>query len=69
MSVPRIYSGRLMSEHYYFTIPELEQMDGMPSEVKKMNKTMSLEAEASTDMTTFDDHAEEKRRWQEYWSW
>ncbi|XP_055704970.1 protein enabled isoform X5 [Phlebotomus papatasi] len=68
MSVPRTYSGRLMSEHYYFTIPELEQMDGMASEVKKMNKTMSLEAEASTDMTTFDDHAEEKRRWQEYWS-
>ncbi|XP_059608057.1 protein enabled-like [Phlebotomus argentipes] len=68
MSVRRTcFSGRLMSEHYYFTIPELEQMEGMVSDVK-MNRTVSHEAEASTDMTTFDDHAEEKRRWQEYWS-
>uniref|UniRef100_A0A1B0CL66 Putative signal transduction protein enabled n=1 Tax=Lutzomyia longipalpis TaxID=7200 RepID=A0A1B0CL66_LUTLO len=42
-------------------------MDDLASEVKMMNKAMSHEAEA-TDMTTFDDHAEEKRRWQEYWS-
>ncbi|XP_055693613.1 protein enabled isoform X3 [Lutzomyia longipalpis] len=46
---------------------KLEQMDDLASEVKMMNKAMSHEAEA-TDMTTFDDHAEEKRRWQEYWS-
>ncbi|GAB0086888.1 Protein enabled [Sergentomyia squamirostris] len=45
-------------------------MDDMASEVKMMmNKTMSHEAEASTDMSTpFDDQSEEKRRWQEYWS-